>query len=189
MAADTVETKGGSRIVGEITKIQSGLVTVKTDYAGEITIKQSLVTSIATDRPISVRAENGTRITGLIAQSGTGGLTIKSLTGTLDTSVAKISACWPADGEDPAVVALRYTWTYEASADINGAAGTQAQTGTAAIFRAKRTGPKDTFQYYLNYLRQETDGNLVAGQMKTGGRLRQQCDAADVVVRAGRGRL
>ena len=33
--ADTVETASGARIVGKITKIHGGVVTLDTDYAGE----------------------------------------------------------------------------------------------------------------------------------------------------------
>ena len=39
--ADTVETKNGSKLVGTITKIDGGDVYLKTDYAGDLVIKQA----------------------------------------------------------------------------------------------------------------------------------------------------
>ena len=49
-SADIVETKNGARIVGKVTKIDGGKVYVTTDYAGDLTIKQSEVTGIVRTR-------------------------------------------------------------------------------------------------------------------------------------------
>ena len=62
LRADVIETKNGARIVGKVLKIDAGSVVVDTDYAGKIAIKQSEVTAITTDAPISVRLASGTRI-------------------------------------------------------------------------------------------------------------------------------
>ena len=62
--ADVVETKNGARIVGKVTKIDDGKVYVSTDYAGDLTIKQSEVTGIVTDAPVVVRLATGTTLQG-----------------------------------------------------------------------------------------------------------------------------
>ncbi|HXQ82054.1 MAG TPA: hypothetical protein VN775_12115, partial [Opitutaceae bacterium] len=64
LAADVVETTNGARIVGRVTKIHGGVVTISTEYAGEINVKQALVSSITTDHPIAVKVADGTRIIG-----------------------------------------------------------------------------------------------------------------------------
>ncbi|HXA79984.1 MAG TPA: hypothetical protein VNV14_01840, partial [Opitutaceae bacterium] len=64
LAADTIDTKGGAHLIGRITKIDSDLVYLNTDYAGDITIKQSEVARIATDQPVAVRLDSGTRLEG-----------------------------------------------------------------------------------------------------------------------------
>ena len=46
--ADVVETKSGARIVGQVTKVEDGKVFITTDYAGDLTIKQSEVTTMST---------------------------------------------------------------------------------------------------------------------------------------------
>jgi putative salt-induced outer membrane protein YdiY len=168
LAADVVETTNGARIVGKITKIHGGVVTLDTDYAGEINVKQTLVTSITTDHPIAVRVANGTRIIGMVSPSPAGGLKIASPTGSIETPVAKIVALWSAGEEDPDVVALRRKWSYQAAVDINGRTGTHTQISTGYMYRAKLTGPNDTFQYYTNYIRQKTDSQVSADQFKAG---------------------
>ena len=62
LSADVVETKSGSRITGKVVKIDGSSVIVSTDFAGEIKVKQSEVTSIATDEPLNVRLDGGTVI-------------------------------------------------------------------------------------------------------------------------------
>ncbi len=168
LAADVVETTNGSRIVGKVIFIHAGVVAVKTDYAGEIDVKQALVASITTDNPVAVKTADGTRFVGIVAPSPSGGLKVTNPTGSLDTPVAGVVESWAAGEEDPDVVALRRRWSYEAGADINGRSGTQTQMGTELTFHAKLTGPDDTFQYYADYNRQETDSQVSADQLKAG---------------------
>jgi len=168
LAADVVETTNGARIVGKITKIHGGVVTVSTDYAGDINVKQALVASITTDRPVAVKVADGTRIVGIVSPAPEGGLKVASPTSSVTTPVDKVVEFWAAGEEDPDVVALRRKWSYEAGADIAGSSGTHTQLGTALVYRAKLAGPDDTFQYYASYLRQETDSEVSADQFKAG---------------------
>jgi putative salt-induced outer membrane protein YdiY len=168
LAADVVETTNGARIVGRVTGIHGGVVTVATDYAGDINVKQALVASITTDHPIAVRTADGTRIIGMVSPAPEGGIRITSPTRSLDTPVGKVAASWAAGEEDPDVVARQRKWSYEAGVDISGTSGTHTQLGTAATFHAKLSGPDDAFQYYANYLRQESDSQVSADQFKAG---------------------
>ena len=65
--ADIVETKNGARIVGKITSIDGGKVAVTTEYAGDLTIKQSEVTVITTDAPLNIRLASGTTLQGVVS--------------------------------------------------------------------------------------------------------------------------
>ena len=100
LSADTVETKDGSRLVGTVTKIDGGNVTLLTSYAGEITIKQSDVVSITTDSAVAVRLASGTRIDGKVSTEG-GAVKIAGADGVISTSVDKVAASWAAGGKDP----------------------------------------------------------------------------------------
>lgn len=166
-SADVVETKDGSRIVGKVSKIDGGTVTITTSYAGDIAIKQSEVTAIATDSPVAVRLGDGTRIEGRISGSA-GALQVAGTDGTISTQVSKVAASWPAGGKDPQVAALERKWTYEAHVDIVGTTGNKDQLGTGAGVRATLAGPSDTLAFYTSYSRQVAEGMVSADQFKAG---------------------
>ena len=122
LMADTVDVKGGARIVGKVTKIDGGSVVVATDYAGTLAIKQSEVIAITTDAPVAVRLASGTRVDGKVTGSA-GSLQIAGAEGTISTTVDKVAASWAAGGKDPAIAALERGWAYEAAVDISGKTG------------------------------------------------------------------
>ena len=167
LAADIVETRNGARIVGKITKVDAGSVFVTTNFAGDLTIKQSEVAAITTDGPLSVRLADGTRIKGRIGtQDGT--LQVVGSEGTISTSVPRVAAMWEPDAKDPEIAALERHWSFEATVDVEGTSGNKDQLGTAAGFRAKLVTPQDTLQYYTGYNRQVTSGVKSADKFRAG---------------------
>ena len=164
LSADVVETKNGARIIGKVAKIDAGSVVVDTDFAGTVTIKQSEVTSIVTDAPISVRLESGTRIEGRISAGANGSVQVAGTDGTINTTIDKVAASWPAGARDPDLAA----WAYEASVDVAGKTGNKEQLGTAGAFRATMKTPKDTLQFYSAYNREVSEGVKSADQFKAG---------------------
>ena len=166
-SADIVETKNGARIVGKITKIDGGKVYVTTDYAGDLTIKQSEVSSLTTEAPVVVRLASGTTLSGTVTAAD-GGEKITGPDGSISTQVDKFAASWAVGQEDPAIVALRSHWSYEASLDITGKTGNSEQLGTSGAFRATLKTPDDTLQLYTAYNRQVSDGTKSADQFKAG---------------------
>jgi hypothetical protein len=165
--ADTVETKNGSRIVGKVTKIDGGTVSVATEYAGTIAIKQSEVTAINTDAAVAVRLASGTRIDGKVSGSA-GAVVVASSDGTVNTTVDKVAASWAAGGKDPQIVALERSWAYETAVDVSGKSGNKSQLGTAASVRATLAGPNDKLVFYSGYDRQVTDSRKSADQFRAG---------------------
>jgi len=166
--ADVVVTTSGARLVGKITSIADGTVAISTDYAGDIKVKQALVVSIETDQPVAVRLASGDRVTGAVTPSTDGKLKISGGAGDSYATVPQIAASWPAGQEDPAVIALRRKWTYEAGVDINGESGTRNQLGTDLMFKATLNGPDDILAFYTAYNRQVANGEKSADQFKAG---------------------
>ena len=166
-SADLVETKNGARIVGKVTKIDGGNIYVATDFAGDLTIKQAEVTGITTDAPVVVRLATGTTLQGVVS-SEAGAVKITGADGQLTTRVEKVAATWAPGQEDPAVVALRRHWSYEAAVDVTGKSGNSSQQGTAGSFRATLKAPEDTLLFYTAYDRQVSDGTKSADQFKAG---------------------
>lgn len=167
-SADVVETKGGARLTGKVVKIDGTQITLSTDYAGELKIKQSEVVSVETDAQYAVRLTGGTVMVGTVKTSPAGKVEIAGADGTITTSVDKIAATWTPGDKDPAIVALEPKWSYEVSADITGKTGNSEQFGTAFSARAKRTSADDVLQFYTTYNRQKTDGETSADQFKAG---------------------
>ena len=165
LSADTVEIKNGARIVGKITKIDSGSIVVDTDFAGTVTIKQSEVVTFSTDAPVAVRLASGTRFDGKVTAGTNGALQIAGSDGVITTSVDRVAASWAAGAVDPLV---DRHWTYEASVDVSGKTGNSDQLGTAAELRATLKTTQDTLQFYSSYNRQVTDGLKAADQFKLG---------------------
>lgn len=168
VSADVVETKNGSHLVGKVLKIDESVVWLKTDYAGEIKVKQSDVTSITTDAPLVVRLASGTVLQGTLASTGGGAIAINGPDGTLNTQVEKVATTWAPGGTDPAIVALQRSWTYEATADVTGKTGNKEQLGTAFAARATMKTPTDTLQFYSAYNREVVEGTKSADQFKAG---------------------
>lgn len=164
-AADTVDTRGGAHLIGKITKIEAGDITLETDYAGTLTIKQSEVADFATDHPVAVRLASGTRFDGQVSAGANGTLQIAGADGTITTSVSKVAASWAAGKIDPMV---DRHWTYEASVDISGKSGNKEQLGTAGEVRAELKTLQDTLQFYGSYDRQVADHVKSADQLKIG---------------------
>lgn len=166
--ADVVVTTNGARIVGKISTIQSGVITIDTDYAGTLKVKQSLTASVETDHPVAVRMADGTRIVGTVSESPDGRLKISGSQGDTYTTIDHVAASWAATEEDPDVVARRKKWGYELGVDIAGESGNQTQLGTAMDFKADRKGPSDELQLYTAYNRQVTNGEKSVDQGKAG---------------------
>jgi putative salt-induced outer membrane protein YdiY len=174
LAADVVETKDGARIVGTVTRLEDGNVFVKTTYAGDIAIKQSEVTGITTDSPVTVRLSSGTVLNGKLTTEA-GAVKIAGADGELTTKVEKVAASWPTGTEDPMVTAHKKAlaekerhWTYEVSADMTGKTGNSEQLGTTAAARATLKTSQDTLLFYSGYNRQVSDGSKSADQFKAG---------------------
>lgn len=174
VSADVVETKNGARIVGKVTKIDGGNVYVTTDYAGDLTIKQSEVTGVTTDGPVVVRLATGTTLKGVVS-SEAGTLKITGEDGQLTTHVEKVSATWAPGGEDPQVLAMKKAladkerhWAYEAAVDVKGKSGNTEELATSASFRATLKTPEDTLQFYTGYDRQVSNGNKGSDQFRAG---------------------
>ena len=148
--ADVIETSNGARLVGKITKIAGGTVTLATPYAGDIGIKQSEITAMSTDDVLAVRLASGTRIDGKLTTEG-GELKVVGADGTVSTQVGKVAASWNAGGEDPQVSAMRRKWTFVTSADIAGKSGNTKSTSVGVGFVAGLVSPQDTLKFYGAY--------------------------------------
>jgi putative salt-induced outer membrane protein YdiY len=173
--ADVVETRGGARLVGKITKIDDGKIFLDTDYAGKLEVKQSEVTGIFTEKIMAVRLQNGTILQGSVTGSPEGGLVVNGAVGETRIRMDKIAATWPAAGEDPAVIAMRKAaadkrrrWALQVGVDITGRSGNASSSGVASNIVATFTGPKDALKLYGDYNYMRTDNSKSTDEAKAG---------------------
>lgn len=67
--ADKITLKNGDRITGAITSSDGKTLSVKTDYAGDLTIKWDSVESVSSDQPMYVSSKDGKMVVGTIKSS------------------------------------------------------------------------------------------------------------------------
>lgn len=168
LSADTIETKDGAKLTGTVTKIGGGNVTLKTSYAGELTIKQSEIASIQTETPQMLRIEGGATIAGTLSTGSDGAVAVRGDAGALSTSVEKLSASWPVGETDPDVLAQQRRWSYEANFDLTGKDGNSDKLGIGMGFRARLTGPTDSLLFYTQYFYEKTDGEVSNDRFQAG---------------------
>lgn len=166
--ADVVETKDGARLVGKITKVDGVTITLKTEYAGDIAIKQGHVVALTTDEPRYVRLADGTVAEGTVTPAPEGKVQINDTGGAVATPVDKVIATWSQGERDPALVALAPNWSFEVAADMTGKSGNSDQFGTALSARAKRVAGPETLQFYTGYNYQSTEGETSDDRFKIG---------------------
>jgi len=77
LRADVVETKTGARLTGSVTQVVDGTITLVTDYAGTLSIKQSEVVKLETEKPLFIRLTGGTTMEGMVEAKKNGEIKIK----------------------------------------------------------------------------------------------------------------
>jgi small nuclear ribonucleoprotein (snRNP)-like protein len=156
--ADIVETKNGARLTGTVTKVDAGSITLVTDYAGTITIKQSEVTRFETEKPLVIRLAGGTTMEGTVTATPDGKITINGQDGTINTTVDKVASTWAPGGVDPAIAQMMRKWKYEISFDVTGKTGNNEELGYGGGARATLAGSEDILQFYTQFAYKRVNG-------------------------------
>ncbi len=158
LRADFVETKSGAHLVGTVNKIDAGAVTLATDYAGTITIKQSEIAKIETSQPMVIRLSGGTTMAGTLAPSSDGKIAINGQDGSITTAVEKLKTTWALGATDPAVEALERKWKYQADFALAGKTGNNEDLSYGGGAKAVLAGPTDTLKFYTTFKYTSSNG-------------------------------
>lgn len=147
LRADTVMLKDGSVIHGKSLQIAGGAITITTDFAGALSIKQDLVAGIETDEQVFVKTTNNSTILGKVEQKEPG-VVVASPNGSYVTTIENVKSSWRQGGEDPEVTALRRHWVTEISTDVAGKSGNSTGfTGAVGVVATLKT-PTDALKFY-----------------------------------------
>lgn len=166
--ADVVETKNGSRLTGTVTKVDGGGITLVTDYAGTITIKQSEVAKFETEKPLFIRLTGGTTMEGTVSASADGKLTVTGQDGTITTTVDKVATTWSKGEPDPAIAAMMRKWKFEVAFDVTGKTGNSEQLGYGGGAKATLASKQDTLILFTDFSYQSTNGAKSEDKFRVG---------------------
>ena len=156
--ADDVYLNDGSKLVGTVTQIAGGKLTIKTDFAADpIEIDMAKVKGITSTAPVNVQVESGERAVGKLEYNAANNQqqVTGDLVGQKAIEVGKVTSVWPQGAQDPAVAAaqaeadaLRPKWSVRLEGGINGQTGNSEKFSLNGGFTVKRTTPSDRLSFY-----------------------------------------
>ncbi|MBN2069743.1 MAG: DUF481 domain-containing protein [Opitutales bacterium] len=162
--ADSVVINDGSQLKGTVQEIKNGKVFLNTPYAGVLEIDQTLVVSMETTEPISLRLSDGTEIKGEVLTKGSE-IVVIAPKATMTASVRDVESGWNAVHEDPRITAQKEAakaaerkWKFQVGVNIDGKDGNSQKLNSSVNASAKLEGPEDTLHFYTKLTRAETDG-------------------------------
>ena len=172
LSADLVQTTDGSRLNGEIVKIDAGTLHLETSFAGTLEIAMADVASFSSDDPEILRLTTGDVVRGPVSATGDGQLRVATQGGPVTVATADVTTGWAPGERDPAQVAREAElsdrlrrWSYEAAATLNGKVGNSESTNFGANFDATLEGPNDRLNFYLSAAYGEENANVSANEI------------------------
>lgn len=170
----TLTLKDGSRLEGELEKIERGTVHFRTGFAGLLEIPQAEVAGLESEAAVALRTETGEVFQGPVSVEE-GALVVSSPAGRVSTGMGSVISGWKAGGRDPLVVARESElenqirrWSYVAGADVSGSDGNSENFASSLQVEAKLEGPTDRLVLYGSYKYKENDGVRAEDEQKGG---------------------
>ena len=165
--ADTVTTRNGAKLVGQVSVITSETVTMDTEYAGTITIDIAQVTGLSTDAQISSRLEDGTVISGITEIGNDGYLEVQNETMNIRVPMDRVMASWSPDDTPPKEAGFpqQRSWRYSVGADVTGKNGNSDEMGTSIRADVSLVSELDELKFYLSVDRADTEGEETSNEI------------------------
>ena len=148
--ADTLVLDDGSVIKGVVQTMADGKVSIKTDFAGLLTIASERVTGFTFDSPVHVALKSGNRFFGKAERTAVE-LKVQTADGVLTAKPDTIVAAWREGLRDPLAPAPPQPrkWKYEVAVDVTGKTGNTEKLTTGAGFKAELASDEDRLKFYL----------------------------------------
>lgn len=153
LSADEIRCKNGTVVVGEITAIDGGVITIKNpaDNGGETKIKQSEVLSVSTGKAVNVRTSDGKTLTGTFSPTAVEG---EIMIGGTPIPVSVITSSWLLDGKSPEqreAEKFDYTSEYEVGASLTGTTGNSESIAGGISSQAIWKNVENALKVYAKY--------------------------------------
>lgn len=171
--ADTVRLDNGSLLVGEITAIRQGKVSLKTDFAGTLSVPLERIAALQTTGPLRVAVRQHGETTGTLAIEEDK-LEISGPETLLVAAKSDLVAAGPANQPlerktpAPAPPPADPRWGYEASVAYRARTGNTENTRLHLGAAAEKKWDKKTLKFYATWLHAEnrnrtTENELIGG--------------------------
>ncbi len=173
LLADKVVIKDGSVLIGTVTEIEDGNLTLETDFAGNLRIPVSQISSINSESEISLRMEDNRTFNNKIIPADDGRIGLEG--SDLSFDFMQIRHLWSGDAEDPLVLlekkkseALLMKWSHSLGFDFMGSSGNTDDFGLG--LRADSTYGNKFREYdlYLAYNNSSKKDVTVVDETKFG---------------------
>ena len=155
--ADSVEVLDGSVIQGKIIGMADGNLTIQTSFAGKIKVPYTKISSINSDKEISLRLTDNRTFDGIIDRAEDDSLTIRDSGQSF--SFSEIKHLWDADSTDPLILeaqknalAMQMKWKHAIGFDLTGASGNTDSFGLGIRLDSKLGNRMREYDFYLSYL-------------------------------------
>ena len=168
--ADEVITIDGSKLVGVISSIADGNLTLSTQFAGDLVIPMDQVDTFKSDDPLTVRLESGETLTGTATLSDDDTVKVEGSAGNIQGNKEDIRLTWLPGVEDPEIAAMRRNWSFRAAVDIAGSSGNTDKASARLKLEAELEGPNDRLRFFAQHESGESDGETNARETKVGSR-------------------
>ncbi len=145
---DEVVLQDGSRLIGTVTQVIDGSVTIETDFAGTITVDKSLVKGIRTDEPKSVQLPSGDRAIGKLDYSRSGQKVTTDTVGDISIDLNQVDAVWAAGQPHPAMLAQLPKWYGSLELGLDGQTGNSERIAINGRAEVHRDTPTDRMMIY-----------------------------------------
>lgn len=178
--AGQIVLKNGDRLTGTIVKSDGKTLTIKSEYAGLVTVPLDAVTQITSDQPIYLTLKDNQTLVGTVETSD-GKLVVRtSDAGTVSVAQDSLQAVRSKEEQEAYQIqldrlrnpSLRDLWSGTLDAGLSLSQG-NAETGTFNFgFNAARTTTRDKISVYMTalYARNQTTGTtIVTANAKRGG--------------------
>lgn len=167
VCADTIVTKNGTKIIGDVKTITNEVIQIHTEFAGIIEVKQDHLEQLTSDSILTSKLKDGTTVTGTVNIDSQGKISVKNKTLSLQTSRDKLMAAWRPNQPPPDEAGYKKSkkWTYSISADITGKQGNSKEMGAAFQATATLADETDKLKFKASLDRAEKNGTKTSNEM------------------------
>lgn len=166
-SADTIVMKNGDHLTGTIVKSDGKEVTLKTDYAGEVSLELSAIKQITTDQPIYAVTADKKTVSGKVSTEGDALVIAAANAAPVNVPIANITVLRNAEEqaawEHNQHPGLLENWAGGADVGFALARGNTHTTNLSLAFTAARATPNDKLTAYLTSIYASSGGPSGAG--------------------------